>query len=115
MLHAHVGFWTLAIILFIVSYILVKTGSGKAQKVVHMILRLVYLCVFITGIIMVVQFYGGGSYGWPTVKGLFGLLVLAMMEMVLVKANKKQNTIVYWILLIIGLIAVFYIGYGVLG
>ncbi|GGH88389.1 putative membrane protein [Pullulanibacillus pueri] len=113
-LHAHVGFWTLGLIVFVLSFILLKAGKEKAAKILHMILRVLLILIFITGAEMVGQWYSGQSYGWPTLKGIFGLLILGMMEMILTKTKKKQGTLVSWIILIISLIGVFYIGYGVL-
>lgn len=114
-LHAHVGFWTLALILFIVSYLFQKAGKQTVQKIFHMILRLDFIAVIITGVKLVSVYYGAGVYGWPTVKGLFGLLLVTMMELILTRGSKNKSTGVLWILLLIAIIAVFYIGYGVLG
>jgi hypothetical protein len=114
-LHAHVGLWSLALILFVIGYIGLKAGWTTFLKIVQMVLRLVFVLVFITGARLVFIWYQAGNYGWPTVKGLFGLLVIAMMEMILTRGRKNEKTGVFWVLLLVGLIAVFYIGYGVLG
>ncbi|GGE50266.1 UPF0344 protein [Pullulanibacillus camelliae] len=113
-LHAHVGFWTLGLIVFVLTFILYIIGKNKPAKILHMILRLLYILIFITGVVMVSKWYGGDKFGWPTLKGIFGLLVIAMMEMILIKTNKRVSTVFYWLILIISLAGVFYIGYGVL-
>ncbi|MGV3489561.1 MAG: DUF1516 family protein [Tuberibacillus sp.] len=114
-LHAHVGFWTLAFILFIVSYFFQKAGKTTASKIFQMILRLDFILVLITGVRLVSFYYSGHSYGWPSLKGLFGLLLIAMMELILTRGSKNKSTGSLWILLLIAIIGVFYIGYYVLG
>jgi uncharacterized membrane protein YhaH (DUF805 family) len=113
-LQAHVGFWQLALVLFVISFILLIAKKPKAQKVTHMILRLLYVCIFITGLYLV--FHVFSTYGiWVIIKMICGLGVLGMMEMVLVRRLKQKSTGLFWGLLIVFLIIVFYIGYGVLG
>ncbi|WP_085521792.1 DUF1516 family protein [Tuberibacillus sp. Marseille-P3662] len=112
MLHSHVGLWTLAIVFFIISFILLKAGKDKGQTITHMILRLLYVLVFITGF-MLVNRYGFSLLA--VIKGLFGLLVIAGMEMTLIRSKKRASSGFSWFLLIIGLIGAFYMGYGVLG
>ncbi|TCP29788.1 uncharacterized protein DUF1516 [Scopulibacillus darangshiensis] len=114
MVDAHVGFWTLLIIFFFISFGLAAAGKPKGKKVTHMIARLLYVLVFATGLYLVITYGVKYSYwGWPIIKMLFGLLILAMMEMILVK-TKKSGTAMYWVFLIIGFIGVFWIGYGVI-
>ena len=114
-LHAHVGFWTLAFILFIVSYLFQRAGKVKAQKILQMILRLDFILVIITGIRLVSFYYIGHQYVWSSVKGLFGLLLITMMELILTRGSKNKNTGALWVILLIAIIAVFYLGYYVLG
>lgn len=114
-LHAHVGFWTLAFILFIASYFFQKAGQSTVQKVLQMILRLDFILVIITGIRLVSFYYIGHQYVWATVKGLFGLLLIVMMELILTRGNKNKGTGVLWTILLIAIVIVFYIGYFVLG
>jgi uncharacterized membrane protein SirB2 len=114
-LHAHVGFWTLALILFVISYLLQRSGKKTGQKITQMILRLDFILVIITGVKLVSVYYGNGVYGWPSIKGLFGLLLITMMELILTRGSKDKSTGVLWVLLLIAIAAVFYIGYSVLG
>ncbi|WEG11957.1 DUF1516 family protein [Pullulanibacillus sp. KACC 23026] len=109
-LQAHVGFWTLALVLFVISLFL----RGTALKVFHMILRLMYVLIIITGLYLL--FHVFSLYGiWVIIKMICGLGVIVTMEMLLVRRKKQASTGVIWVLLIIFLALVFYIGYGKLG
>jgi len=113
-LHAHVGFWTLGLIVFVLTFILYIIGTNKPARILHMILRLLYILIIITGVVMVAKLYSADNFVWSTIKGLFGLLVIGMMDTLLNKARKRTTSVVYWIILIIALAGVFSIGYGVL-
>lgn len=108
-LHAHVGFWTLALILFVISLFLKGTG----QKVLHMIIRLLYVLIVITGLYLVIHLYAVHGF-LLIIKMIGGLGVISMMEMILVRRQKEKSTRVFWVLLIVFLVWVFYMGYGVL-
>jgi peptidoglycan/LPS O-acetylase OafA/YrhL len=115
MLHMHVSSWTIGIILFIVTYFLIKKGKAKPQKITHMILRLFYILIIVTGVTIVSLVTA--EWGFPSeyvVKTILGLLVIGMMEMILVKAKKGIKSTLYWLLLVLSLILVFFYGYVVL-
>ncbi|MGV3465602.1 MAG: YisL family protein [Heyndrickxia sp.] len=112
MLHrtdAHITTWVIAIILFIVALLLHKAGREKAAKIVHMIVRLFYILVIVTGAIL---FFGNQSIdpGLYGVKLLVGLLVVVLMEMILVRTVNKKGTGLLWLLFIILFLAALYIG-----
>lgn len=115
MLHAHVGFWMLTLILFIISYILLIMESEKGLKITQMILRLLYVFVFASGLYLVIS-YGIRYNYWfyPIIKGLSGVLVISMMEMILIKGKKGEKTAIFWTLLVVALVLVFYLGYAVI-
>lgn len=109
-LQAHVGFWSLALLLFVISLFL----KGRALKVFQMILRLLYVCIFVTGLYLVIHVYS--TYGILTIiKMIGGLGVISMMEMIVTRRLKQKSTGIFWVLLIVFLVWVFYMGYGVLG
>jgi hypothetical protein len=114
MLHTHVGSWSVGIILFIVSYFLLKFGKAKAQKITHMILRLFYVLIVFSGATMVILVTQ--EWGFPgvyAVKTILGLLVIAMMEIMLSKGKKGTFKTIYWLLLALLLVLVFFYGYVV--
>ncbi|MBZ5752855.1 YisL family protein [Metabacillus rhizolycopersici] len=96
MTHMHITTWVVAIILFFVANSLLKSGKEKPSKIVHMVLRLFYILVLVTGFIMVTGLYEiDGEY---IGKIILGIVTIGMMEMVLVKSKKGKPTKVFWIL-----------------
>ncbi|TLS37870.1 YisL family protein [Pseudalkalibacillus caeni] len=115
MLHAHYTAWVLTLILFFVSYFLLRLGKEKGQKITHMILRLFYILTLISGIVMVVDITAAfGFYGPVYIKAALAIWLLTSMEMVLVKGKNGKSTTVYWIQLVIAFALVLFYGYSVL-
>ncbi|WP_339228804.1 YisL family protein [Oceanobacillus sp. FSL K6-2867] len=116
MTHMHITGWVLGLILFIVAIVMQKQGKAKPAKIVHMILRLVYLFILYTGIVLVLDYFSGG-YQMPypaeaATKGAAGIWLIAAMEMILVKLGKgkpaKSVWIQFWIALLIVLVLGFF-------
>ncbi|MFI8686647.1 YisL family protein [Rossellomorea sp. NPDC077527] len=107
--HAHITTWVVAIILFFVAVGLHNAGKNKGMKIVHMILRLFYLLIILTGALLFWKHQGldPALYG---IKGLVGIWVIGMFEMVLVRTNKGKSTNMFWILLVVSLLLVLYLG-----
>ncbi|MEI2663552.1 YisL family protein [Rossellomorea sp. LJF3] len=107
--HAHITTWVVAIILFFVAVGLHNAGKKKGMKVVHMILRLFYLLIILTGALLFWKHQGinPALYG---IKGLVGIGVIGMFEMILVRMNKGKSTNVLWIVMVIALLIVLYLG-----
>lgn len=81
--HLHITAWVIGIILFFVTYSMYKSGNPKA-KMLHMITRLFYLLIILTGGMLITDF---GAYA---VKMIVGIIVIAAMEMVLVRTKKGK-------------------------
>ncbi|MCA1059538.1 YisL family protein [Rossellomorea aquimaris] len=107
--HAHITTWVVAIILFFVAVGLHNAGKNKGMKIVHMILRLFYLLIILTGALLFWKHQGinPALYG---IKGLVGIWVIGMFEMVLVRTKKGKSTNMFWILLVVSLLLVLYLG-----
>lgn len=108
MTHAHITTWVVAIILFFVANSLFKSGKEKPSKIVHMVLRLFYVLIIVTGIIIAsgLTKFSGEYIG----KIILGILTIGMMEMVLVKLKKGKPTRVFWILFYVALILTILLG-----
>lgn len=106
----HVASWSITLALFIVSLILIKTGPEKAQKIIHMILRLFLLITFLTGVGIVFAYGFGAAY----IKGALGTLLLIFMEMILLKTRDHDKTALLWVVFAVDIILVFYYGYVVI-
>lgn len=103
--HLHVTSWVVALILFFVA------AFASKSKGIHMVLRLFYVLAIITGGALFIEAmdYGMGmQYG---IKFLLGLLVIGMMEMILVRQAKNKPTTMFWVLFVIFLFGVLYMGF----
>ena len=76
-------------------------------------LRLMYIIIIVTGFMLymgIMKTATSNMHMWYGLKMLAGILVIAGMEMVLVKMSKNKATGAFWGLFIIALVAVFYLG-----
>ncbi|MDM8102738.1 MULTISPECIES: YisL family protein [Oceanobacillus] len=114
MTHMHITSWALGLILFLVALALYKKNSNKPATIVHMILRLVYLFIIVTGGLLTWDYIQG--YGMPLlaeaiVKALAGLWIVVVMEGILVSTKKGKAVTGKWIQFFIALIIVIVLGF----
>lgn len=114
MIHAHITGWVIAFILLFIVFSAYK--SGKNGKVLHMVLRLMYLVILGTGIGLLMIYINDGSpsgslLGELIVKVLAGLWAIASMEMITVKANKGVSTKSFWIQFVIAAVIAIVLGF----
>jgi hypothetical protein len=110
MIHAHMTSWFLALILFFVALGLHKSGKEKGFKVLKMILRVLYILIIVTGLGLI---FSLATISFMYIlKLLVGLWVIAMFEIILGKTAKKEKTTVLWVLFIIALGLVLYLGFS---
>ncbi|MCM3722441.1 YisL family protein [Solibacillus isronensis] len=105
--HMHITTWVIALILFFIAAL-----SGKKMKAVHMILRVMYILVIVTGLSLFLEWRdkiteSGMNYD---MKVLFGILVIGFMEMVLVRKSKGKSVNMFWVLFGIVLLITLYLG-----
>lgn len=107
--HAHITTWVIALILFAVAFMLFKGGKEKGFKIVQMTLRLFYLLIIATGVMLFIKHssFDPALYG---VKFLGGIIVIAMMEMILVRTKKGKKAGVFWAIFILSLLVTFLLG-----
>ncbi len=115
MLHLHVTSWILGLILLLVALVLYKGKNEKGATIVHMILRLFFLLIIISGGYLLFDVYLK-NFTMPIgaeaiTKGVAGIWVIAAMEMLLVKTKKGKPTGAWWVQLVIALAIVFVLGY----
>ncbi|KXH79758.1 YisL family protein [Sporosarcina sp. HYO08] len=107
--HFHIFTWVVGIILFLITAVLANGSKGK--KIAHMIARLFYVLILLSGILLFMKTmnYGmGAQYG---MKFLFGLVTIGLMEMVVVRMNKGKNVMVLWILFFVFLFVTMFYGF----
>ncbi|WP_153732006.1 YisL family protein [Sporosarcina obsidiansis] len=106
--HFHILTWVVGIVLFLVSASMASGTKGK--KIAHMILRLFYILIIVSGAALFFTHMGLNSmlYG---IKFVLGLFTIGFMEMTLVRGNKGKNTGLMWILFIVFLLATLFVGF----
>ena len=104
----HMGAWFLAVILFIIAYILVNKEKDRAVKGLSMMIRLFYLIIIFTGGFML-YFIG---WSWPHVlKTLLGLATITFMEISLTRKVKGNPAPAMLALFVISLAATVFYGF----
>ncbi|MFJ7932868.1 YisL family protein [Sporosarcina sp. NPDC096371] len=106
--HFHIFTWVVGIIIFIVAAGL--DSRSKGRKIAHMIARLFYVLILLSGFMLFMK-YSGGDAALYGVKFLLGLLTIGMMEMVLVRSAKEKSVKVVWILFFVFLLATLFLGF----
>lgn len=109
MTHAHILTWAVALILFVVVIALQKSGKAKGAKIVSMVLRLFYIMIVATGVILLSKINIDAAY---TIKGLMGIVVIGLMEMISVRTRKAKSTTVLWVIFAVALAYVMYLGFS---
>ena len=99
MLHLHLTAIIVSVVLFIVVYAMYKsnnTSENKPAFILHMVLRVFYLLVLFSGIMVYVGNMEGisnaGSHMQYGIKALLGLLSVGAMEMAIVRLKKKSTS-----------------------
>lgn len=107
MIHLHITAWIIAVILLFVTVTLYKKGKGTVP---HMILRLMYLVILFSGIMLFMD-YASHSIELG-IKVLAGLWVIVSMELISVKAKKGQSATAWWTQFWIAFVIALILGFG---
>lgn len=96
MIHLHLTTIILAVVLYVIALVFYQRGGpGNAGKMSHMILRADYIFLIFSGLIVYIQNMEGisaaGDHMTYGLKVLFGLGAVALMEMSLIKTQKKTG------------------------
>ncbi|WP_040204495.1 YisL family protein [Neobacillus jeddahensis] len=109
MIHGHITAWILALILFFVALSLYKSGKAKGAKIVHMIIRVLYLLIIATGIGLLFKL--SNIDVWYILKSIVGLWVIGTLEMILSRVANNRRTSVFWIQFVVAFLLVLYLGF----
>ncbi|MGM8214697.1 DUF1516 family protein [Bacillaceae bacterium W0354] len=116
MTHMHITTWVIAIILFVVVLSLMKKeDKAKAAKITHMVLRVFYLLILLSGLDLFFRHYfglTGNLLAESIIKSVAGVWVIAAMEIVLAKVKKDKSAFSGWLQLVLALILVLALGFG---
>jgi hypothetical protein len=110
MIHGHITAWVLALILFGVALFLHKGGKAKVAKIVQMILRVLYLLIIATGIMMLTQVHNINLM--YILKAIVGFWVIGLFEMILSRVASDRKTSVFWIQFVIAFALVLFLGFS---
>jgi hypothetical protein len=109
-IHGHITGWALALILFVVALFLLKGGKAKGAKILQMIIRVLYLVIIATGVIMLTQVHNIDLM--YILKAIVGIWVIGLFEMILSRTAGNRSTKVFWIQFVIAFILVLYLGFS---
>lgn len=110
MTHAHLTAWVFALVLFFIALGLHKSGKQKGAKIVQMILRVLYLLILLTGVMLL--FSMTNISGLHILKTAIGLWVIAAFEMVLIKTARQEKATGSWAQLLIAFVLALYLGFS---
>lgn len=106
---AHITTWFLTLVLFLIALNLNKSGKEKGFKILHMIIRIFYLLIILTGGMLLFSIYQISFL--YILKVIVGLWIISLFEMILIKTGKKKKTNGMWIQFIIAFLLVLYLGF----
>ena len=108
MIHLHLTAIVLAVVFFFITYFSIKNPGdpdAKYAKVPHMIARLLYVIVLVSGLVVFIQAMGinGMLYG---LKFLAGLFTIGLMEMAVIRKRKGTGQPLFIIFLVLAVITI---------
>ncbi|MEI7026936.1 YisL family protein [Paenibacillus sp. y28] len=108
-IHAHTDSWPLLFLLFVLSCIFIRT------RALHMILRLMYIVMIVSGGTLLY------SYGFPlsySIKGVLALILIYIMEKILGSRRRQSwssgQKAGLWIAFSVITLLIVLLGYGVI-
>jgi hypothetical protein len=105
----HITAWVLTLILFFVALSLNKNGKAKGFKIFHMIIRVFYLLIILTGGMLLSAVYHISLL--YILKMAVGLWIISLFEMILIKSRKNESSSVLWIQFVVAFLLVLYLGF----
>ena|SRR5690625_2845045 len=110
MAHLHITAWVVAFILLFVVVSSYRKEGSKVGKILHMVLRLDYLLILFSGIVLFMEYknYPGELF----VKVIAGVWAIVAMEMITVGTNKNRPTKAWWIQFVVVALIAIILGFG---
>ncbi|WP_090776409.1 YisL family protein [Shouchella lonarensis] len=106
---SHEGAWFIFAVLFFAAYLFALFRKYKVSKVFHMILRLFYVIMLVSGIGMIIHL------GFPyffVIKGILAVTMIGFMEVAIGKQQRGERTIIPLFVATILVIVVMFMGTG---
>ncbi|GIN11826.1 hypothetical protein J26TS2_16930 [Shouchella clausii] len=108
---SHEGSWAILAILFLVAYFLFRGGKSKAGTIIHMIARLFFVIMLVTGASMLIAYQFAYFF---FIKGLLAVLLIGFMEAALGKAKRNENSLGMLFAVLVVLVVIVLMGYGII-
>lgn len=108
---SHQGSWAFVAIFFVIAYFLYKAHKRKAGTILHMILRLFFIIMIVSGIGMLIEYNWAAMY---VIKGILAIVMMGLMEMSLGKTKRGENGMGLFIGAVVVLVIVALMGFGVI-
>lgn len=112
---SHAGSWAILVLLFVIAFFLFKNGARKGGRIVHMVLRLFYIIMLVSGGGMVVGLMMAS--GFPVmyvIKGVLAVMLIGLMEMILGRTSRSERSGMFWIMMLVFLVLIVLMGFGVI-
>ncbi|HIW12547.1 MAG TPA: YisL family protein [Candidatus Salinicoccus stercoripullorum] len=108
MIHLHLTAIVIAVVFFFITYFSIKNPGdpdAKYAKAPHMVARLFYVIVLVSGLVVFIQAMGinGMLYG---LKFLAGLFTIGLMEMAVIRKRKGTGQTLFTIFLVLAVITI---------
>jgi phosphatidylserine synthase len=108
MTHAHITAWLITLILFVIALNLHKSGKVKGFKILHMIIRVFYLLIILTGGMLLFSLYHISLL--YILKAVAGLWIISLFELILIKSAKQEKISILWTQFVVAFLIVLYLG-----
>ncbi|GAA4072686.1 YisL family protein [Amphibacillus indicireducens] len=115
-MHLHVTSWSLSIILFIATWLLLKQNKQQIANVLHNINRIVFLVILYTGGMLIYRYTQApvwDNYGVEAiVKALAGVYLIFLMEWFVIRNKKGAASRGLMVQFVVVLVIVLVLGFG---
>lgn len=112
----HASSWAILIVLLIAAAMLYSNKVIKVGTIVHMILRLMYVVMLVSGfgmLFLAIDNSGMNSFTWTFLgKAVLAIAMMGVSEMLLIRIKKQKTSLVMWIVDIVLLVAILGIAFS---
>lgn len=99
------------VLLFLFFFVLIMHKGSKERKILHMIVRLMYVIVIITGGALYVLMMNSDLSFVYVLKVIAGLVFIALAEITMIRANKSKKFQIPFLLSLVMIVLMMILGY----
>lgn len=108
---SHIGSWAILVLVFLITFLLAKSGKERGAKIVGMVLRLFYVIMLVSGGGMLFRLSFPLMY---IIKAVLAVVMIGMMEAIIGRTKRRESTGVFWGVMLVLLVLIVLMGYGVI-